>query len=162
MRKSHSQSDADREKCSYLSYICWRAKVLPTLGMGTGTRHTIVVPPCQNVSHTVSRAETHRIELSVTGCVHQSTGGGREPLATSRLRHSGVVQRNRARTRARHNHTHTHTIWKARPKPCRCPAWEDDPTLPSPKSFARPPRRIRTHPPTNRLRVSLPCGIASS
>jgi hypothetical protein len=155
MRKSHSQSDADREKCSHLSYISSRAKGLPTLGMGTGTRHTIVVPPCQNVSHTVSRAETHRIELSVTGCVHQSTGGGREPLATSRLRHSGVVQRNRARTRARHDHTHTHYMESTTETLSVPYLWEDDPTLPSPKSFARPPLRIRTHP--QRIVCGYPC-----
>lgn len=112
-------------------------------------RDTIVVPPCQNVSHTVSRAETHRIELSVTGCVHQSTGGGREPLATSRLRHSrGRPKKPRPHTGTTRSHTHTlygkHDrnpvgALRGRTTP---PSLRPNPSRVLPEGFERIPQRI--------------------
>jgi hypothetical protein len=154
MRKSHSQSDADREKCSHLSYISSRAKGLPTLGMGTGTRHNRGSPMSECQSHSQScrnspnRIVRHRV------CSPVDRWWTRAPCYVTTTSFPGSSKE----TAPAHGHdtiTHTHTIWKARPKPCRCPAWEDDPTLPSPKSFARPPLRIRTHP--QRIVCGYPC-----
>jgi hypothetical protein len=125
-------------------------------------RDTIVVPPCQNVSHTVSRAETHRIELSVTGCVHQSTGGGREPLATSRLRHSrGRPKKPRPHTGTTRSHTHT-LYGKHDRNPVGALLVGGRPHPPFAQILRASSPKDSNASPTNRLRVSLPCGIASS
>jgi hypothetical protein len=99
-------------------------------------------------------------KLTESNCPSQGVFTSRPVVDESPLlRHDyvipGVVQRNRARTRARHDHTHTHYMESTTETLSVPYLWEDDPTLPSPKSFARPPLRIRTHP--QRIVCGYPC-----
>jgi hypothetical protein len=108
MRKSHSQSDADREKCSHLSYISSRAKGLPTLGMGTGTRHNRGSPMSECQSHSQScrnspnRIVRHRV------CSPVDRWWTRAPCYVTTTSFRGRPKKPRPHTGTTQSHTHTH------------------------------------------------------
>lgn len=105
-------------------------------------------------------------KLTESNCPSQGVFTSRPVVDESPLlRHDyvipGVVQRNRARTRARHDHTHTHYM-ESTTETLSVPCVGGRPHPPFAQILRASSPKDSNASPTNRLRVSLPCGIASS